>query len=410
MMKKFTAILAACAVIFLSSTAFAAYYNEGNDGSSETNAYIIDSLEDITELSSRVNNGTESGDKYYKLTANFTISGDETWNPIGVENNAFTGHFDGNNQTLTMNINNPAYRASLFGLIKTSQGYAVKNLNINGTIQGKFAAPVASVIDYGTETYIENCSFTGNLKSEYHYSSFDSVSDNHTSAGGIVEVVQSGTVRNCKVYNASITSTQSQDKVSAYAGGIAAAMGGGFIQSCSVKAEIYAEGTDAYTGGIVGNSKYGRVSYCEFNGGFHTNGYQGGVVGKMEEGENDNGEVYVIGNKVTTSLKSADLISNGSWGAVAGYITNSIGALELNSADINIPEAMQNFENEITNLTIGTNNLTDDLKLLLSVLSNDIKIIVEHQVNGGVEVSSGGCNFGLSILALTGLFVFLRRK
>ena len=118
----------------------------------------------------------------------------------------------------------------------------------------------------------------------------------------------------------------------------------------------------------------------------------------MEEGENDNGEVYVIGNKVTTSLESADLVTNGSWGAVAGYITNSIGALELNSADINIPEAMQNFENEITNLTIGTNNLTDDLKLLLNVLSNDIKIIVEHQVNGGVEVSSGGCNFGLSIV------------
>ena len=196
MTRKLSALLAMCIFTACASGAWAEYYDEHSG--TEADPYIISSVEDITTLSNRVNDGTELGGAYYRLSSPLSISGTETWNPIGHEPNAFTGHFDGGSNTITMDINNPKYRASVFGLIGTTSGYAVKNLKVSGTIRGKFAGGIASVIDYGTNASIEGCDFSGTLSANYQHNTTNSASDNHTSAGRIVEVIQSrrsGTAR-----------------------------------------------------------------------------------------------------------------------------------------------------------------------------------------------------------------------
>uniref|UniRef100_UPI003119865A hypothetical protein n=1 Tax=Mesomycoplasma ovipneumoniae TaxID=29562 RepID=UPI003119865A len=50
--------------------------------------------------------------------------------------NPFTGHFDGNNHTVKMNVERQGKTAALFGTIKTqNSNYTVKNITVNGTVK-----------------------------------------------------------------------------------------------------------------------------------------------------------------------------------------------------------------------------------------------------------------------------------
>ena len=83
----------------------ASYKEKGKDGSTESNAYIIDSIADLQELQTCVNNGTEPSGKYYKLTTDLNISALTTWEPIGYNSSKpFKGHFNGNGKNLYVNI------------------------------------------------------------------------------------------------------------------------------------------------------------------------------------------------------------------------------------------------------------------------------------------------------------------
>ena len=406
MTRKLSALLVMCLFTACASGAWAAYYDEHSG--TEADPYIISSVEDITALSDRVNSGDEPGGAYYRLSSPLTISGYETWNPIGSEPNAFTGHFDGGSNTITMSIDNPAYRASVFGLIGTPSGYAVKNLKVAGTIRGKFVGGIAAVIDYGTDASIEGCEFSGTLESEYQYNSSDSASDNHTSAGGIVEVIQSGTVKNCTVRNAAITANRANAGVSAYAGGIAAAMGGGLVESCTVTGtKIESFGTDSYSGGIVGSSNWGRIQACNFTGDVKGDGYAACIVGRMENGNLDVGDVNVASNTVRASVTSSDIL--GGWAALVGYIMNSGGSILTNSADISIngegltEEIAQRL---VSMLLTGVGQTMNPGNLTIS--DNHIDVTIPDKIN--VEVGTSGCNFGFGLAALAGALLLFRRK
>ena len=113
-MKKFCVLLAALMIFAagLPRTAWAEYYNEGHTGDSEADAYIIDSVDDFKLMRDRVNALTESGE-YYKLAADLDITAETEWEPIG--SSAFSGYFDGQNHTITVNINRgSSSEASLF--------------------------------------------------------------------------------------------------------------------------------------------------------------------------------------------------------------------------------------------------------------------------------------------------------
>lgn len=113
------------------SCSLAAYYDEGRDGYNEYDAYIIDSPEDLKELADRVNNGTEPSGRYYTLHSSLDFTNYPDWNPIGSNGNSFTGHFNGNYNTINLNITGRAVKNSaLFGEIRTDYDYAIKKLMV----------------------------------------------------------------------------------------------------------------------------------------------------------------------------------------------------------------------------------------------------------------------------------------
>ncbi len=151
-------------VLVLAGSAGAEYYNEGHSGTA-ADPYVIDTNADLVMLRDRVNAGTESGDKYYRLTQNLTLSQYTDWEPIGTERNPFTGHFDGNNLALQMNVTDrEGFYASngngLFGTVSTVEGYAVKNLTVGGTLKGKNVGGIISRLNSGS---VEDCSFNGTV-------------------------------------------------------------------------------------------------------------------------------------------------------------------------------------------------------------------------------------------------------
>ena len=148
-MKKCIALFMAVCLLGVCPCAWADYWNEGHSGT-EADPYVIDTNADLEALRDRVNAGTESGDKYYKLTQNLTLSQYTTWSPIGTTKNPFTGHFDGNNLAVQLNIVDKAYNATsgLFGRVATADDtYAIKKLGVSGAVKGRYSGGIILRLD-----------------------------------------------------------------------------------------------------------------------------------------------------------------------------------------------------------------------------------------------------------------------
>ena len=274
------------------------YYNEGNEGSSESDAYVIDSLGDFTEFRKRVNDGSEPAGKYYKLEADISLLKDtySNWEAIGTERKPFTGHFNGNGHTIKLHIDSwQVKNASLFGTIKTARGYAIKNLNVNGTLKGRVAGGIALNL-YNAS--IEDCTFSGEIYSEAGntYGNFESY------AGGIVESMYSGTIKNCVVQDAEIISMPRDWAQAGYAGGIVSRMYDGLITGCITSADVVIEGNaipnesfrdkgsaPIKVGGIIGALMGGSVinneAFAEISAKTEKIPSIGGIIGQIEDNE-----------------------------------------------------------------------------------------------------------------------------
>ncbi len=338
-MKKFTKIvLLAFIFLYVPLVAYASYKDEGNDGSS-SKPYVIDSVEDLQELQKGVNNGTEEAGKYYKLSTNLDIKSITNWLPIGNDRTKpFKGHFNGNGKNISVNMksfynntNNMYIGSALFGYIDI-EGTAVKNLTINGSIEGRtYAAGIASILVNGT---IDNCNFTGSIYGwRYGYAAM---------AGGIVGQIINGTVKNCTVYKGTVyatTDSTDSDK-QPYAGGIIGFMSGGVVQSCEVKDNSIVQanktyaGYTGYVGGIVGAAKLNNTTKegifsCQVQGTVTSNTeyidrvvYCGGIIGSLSGGIVKSCKV-LTGSQISVKMnKKYDSTSYSSiLGGIAGELT-----------------------------------------------------------------------------------------
>ena len=218
------------------------------------------------------------------------------------------------------------YAASaLFGTVKTSDGYAIKNLNVNGIVgsvtpDGHYekyhaASFAAGIVLNLYNASIENCKFTGTIFAvgkEYNSNAPLELMDSY--AGGIVDHMYSGSVKNCIVEDASITANPywpailKGHEVAGYAGGIVARMESGTIEECIIQGSTvncisqsayeHSEGSKdnmratVHAGGIVGllmnssklktiknNEAYAMVSGTTKYGAKHL----GGVIGKIDD-------------------------------------------------------------------------------------------------------------------------------
>ena len=132
MKKIFTALTL---TVLLCSCAYA--YNLSGD------TYIIESYSDFTTLMQDTSI-TASG-KYFLLSRDIQLAGYSNWPGIGTEDDPFNGHFDGGGHTIYVNIQplpglSSTYRPiaenrALFTHIKTTSGYAVRNLKVEGSVR-----------------------------------------------------------------------------------------------------------------------------------------------------------------------------------------------------------------------------------------------------------------------------------
>ncbi len=110
-----------------------------------------------------------------------------TWGPIGTsKENAYTGTFDGNGNTIeNLYINNTTndYYQGLFGYVGTRG--TVQNLSVSGSVSVSDGEDVGGVVGYNSSGTVTNCTFSGSV----------SGSGNHV--GGIVGQNFGGTVTGC---------------------------------------------------------------------------------------------------------------------------------------------------------------------------------------------------------------------
>ena len=416
-MKKYLRLmLAAAVVLVLACSAGAEYYDEGHSGTAG-DPYVIDTNADLVMLRDRVNAGTESGDMYYKLTQNLTISQYTDWETIGTDNHPFTGHFDGNNLAIQVNITDRPYwgeRNGLFGTVSTTEGYAIKNLTVSGTVKGK---NVGGIVWKLNSSSIENCSFTGNAETNGNY---------EVDIGGIVTYLAGGLVKNCTVSgNVSRPSTNTYYVL--HLGGIAAYMTGGSIENCTVSGNVQAGGGGdrggdrSCVGGIVGYAQvagFEAIKDCTFSGNVGSRRYAGGIAGYVSGGNlqnnsitgNANGQASITGGYASggiagrigdsTVLESCDVSSIV---IVSGDTTaEGIGGIVgiMNASTVRNNQSYASIEGDIPNM----GGVVGKLDAASYTISNNRYSSAEHGIGNnaqGVPSEEGCIKVGASIAITT---------
>ena len=288
----------------LDDVSLAYYYNESNNGDSESAPYIIDSLSDLKLLQERVNAGIEPSGKYYRMDSDIDLSSETEWTGIGFlsTTHPFDGHFDGNHKTITVNNNGTIITTGLFYTIKSS-GTAVKDLTVKGTVKsssttvngsvtGATAAGIVYELASGT---LENCVFNGMVEAE------STASNSCGNAAGIVAYVQSaGSVKNCSFSNGTVKATGGYSTLGATAGGIVDTQYG-TVSGCTTSSgsTVYAFGGTSYAGGITAFAMSGNVSItnCTSNATISGATYQGGILGRGTSSTVLSGNSYTGANK-----------------------------------------------------------------------------------------------------------------
>lgn len=165
----------------------------------------------------------------YQLTANITVTA-----PYA---NDFTGTFDGNGHTVTLEITASTANVGLFS--KLAGGAVVKNVKVDGTVSGtEGVAGIAAQANGATISGCINCAI---------------ISATGRYVGGIVGKLRGGTVENC--YNTGAISS-SRDRKGVNLGGIA-----GYIDSNGSVKNCYNSGTTSVT---ADTSNYAAIAgWCD---------------------------------------------------------------------------------------------------------------------------------------------------
>lgn len=165
----------------------------------------------------------------YKLTADITVT-----EPYA---NDFSGTFDGNGHTVTLDITASTANVGLFS--KLAGGAVVRNVKVDGTVSGtEGVAGIAAQANGATISGCINCA---------------EISATERHVGGIVGKLRGGTVENC--YNTGAISS-SRDRKGVNLGGIA-----GYIDSNGSVKNCYNSGTTSVT---ADTSNYAAIAgWCD---------------------------------------------------------------------------------------------------------------------------------------------------
>ena len=319
-------IITACLAGVVSAAGFS-----GGDGSPGT-PYLISNEDDLRQLATDVNGGTNYASNYFELTQNIALNGE--WTPIGNSNpNYFRGTFDGAGYTVNgfsiTQVNSVAgeHHYGLFGYL----GGTVKNLNVAGsiTLTGEQSTSniggLAGYLDYGT---IQNC--TSDVSISASSSAVIYVGGLVGNAyGQISESSATGDVTTTTTYAG--VPDKTEEVFTSSTGGLVGYIKGGKIENCYASGTVRAE-NNADTplgnspvlsaGGIVGYNSVALTncfSTSQVNADFgNGRAYAGGITGW---------QLGATSNCFTTGSVTANTTSKFSYsGGIAGMSFTSITA------------------------------------------------------------------------------------
>lgn len=233
----------------------------GGDGTSG-NPYIISTIDHMTTLANRVNNGDDYYEKYFSLEADLDYTG-KTYVMIGdnnINNNAaFKGRFNGNGHTIsgvTLDRTRDKDNSLCIGLFGqfTGSGAYIKDLTLsNSYIKGRICVGgIVGFINSGwgssyVAPEVRNCHVTSDVTIE----TVNMSGQNSGDMGGIVGCVANGS---CRIYD------------------------------CTCAAWLKPSSNSPSVGGIVGildTSDEVIISGCIYTGSISGNSYVGGIVGEI---------------------------------------------------------------------------------------------------------------------------------
>ena len=298
----------------------------------ENDPYQISTLVDLAALRDAVNGGQDQTGKYFKMTANIDLDGEENpWKSIGYDGKSFTGTFDGAGHTISglyinsSSISRADQGAGLF--TRVGEGGTVRNLTVKAEIAPEsLHGSIGSVVGRNNGGTISSC--TGSVVVKGNADS--SVS----SVGGVVGSSESGTISSC------IGSVYITGSVDSNVGGIVGLSESGTIENCRNTGSINVTCSNNRNmigiGGIVGTTN-GTVENCENTGNVTVKGYAdgtGGIVGRANDGStvsNCRNSGSIDGNKSKTGgivgenygavlkcYNTGDVCSDGTAGGIAG--------------------------------------------------------------------------------------------
>lgn len=218
--------------------------SEGFDGEgTENNPYLIKNASNLKQLADYVNSGNSYPNTYFELSDNIDMTG-EIFEPIGNQNNHFSGKFDGNGYVIKgISVNADSY-IGLFGYIENAivNDIGVEDANYTGW------SNIGGIAGYSLNSVITNCYSRG-------------FTNGNDCVGALVGYSGEGTVvQNC-------FSSMQHTKYQIY-GSVGGLVGYncGKLENCyfygTINAKIFEKST---TGGIVGyNHTTGSIHYCYF--------------------------------------------------------------------------------------------------------------------------------------------------
>lgn len=271
-------------------------------------------IANASDWSTFCDNFSSYTDKYIKLTGSFSTSTVVTSDLI------FTGNFDGNNQTITLNYTLTDTPTGLFRYVDAVES-VIMNLNVAGTITASqdcmpSVDGIGAIVGKLGQGTVQNCT------------SSVTINDNGYTlghVGGIVGAMYYATVRDCS-FTGTLSCGNSDDAIGGIVGYARSNKRFVIINCLSTGSISVSSSTKA--GAILGyvlnddNTKNSRNNYWKDNGVNQTNGGYGSIGGASKsDSELKSGQIARLLNGGNGSTERAD----GSWGNTVGSNYPSLG-------------------------------------------------------------------------------------
>ena len=228
----FIALFGTINLLIPSSVRAASTFTPAGGSGTSSNPYLISNQTQLNSLAGYVNSGGATSGKYYKLTADITLS--STYTPIGTSSYKFKGNFDGGGHNIS-SLNLSGTSGTTLGFFGYIDGATIKNIYLrSGSITNTYDTGALVGSASGSIT-IENCRNYG-VSVTYPSSG---TSSGQMGLGGLVGWASSasGTISNCCNF-----ATVSNYSINPYAGGIVGKYAGS-VKKCYNKGTIVAGGS-----------------------------------------------------------------------------------------------------------------------------------------------------------------------